>query len=172
MLIKFTAFAVLAAAPAPLLAATPAPTGDQQECRASSPGIRVTVAGMKDRAGVLKLELYPANQADFLKDDQALLKAGKVFRRIQAPVPRQGAVSLCIATPSTGRYAVIVIHQRSGKPKFSIAKDGIGVPGNDRLGRKRPTVEQASVVVESGVATATVTMQYLRGLAGFGPVAE
>ena len=172
MLIKFTAFAVLAAtAPTPL-AATPAPTGDQWDCRASSPGIRVTVAGLKDRAGVLKLELYPANQTDFLKDDQALLKAGKVFRRIQAPVPRQGAVSLCIATPSAGRYAVIVIHERTGKPKFSIAKDGIGVPGNDRLGRKRPTVEQASVVVDRGVATATVTMQYLRGLSGFGPVVE
>jgi uncharacterized protein (DUF2141 family) len=170
MPIKHYMFVLLAATlVTPLASAAPA---GAQDCRASAPGIRVNISGLKDRVGQLKLELYPANQADFLQDDQALLKAGKVFRRVQSAIPQQGDVSLCIAAPHAGRYAVIVIHERDGKPKFTIARDGIGVPGSNRLGRSRPTVDQAAVTVDGHVITVAARMQYLRGLAGFGSVAE
>ena len=50
-----------------------------------------TSTGLKDRTGELKLELYPANEADFLKDDRDLMKEGKIFRRIRAPIAASGA---------------------------------------------------------------------------------
>jgi len=54
----------------------------------AGPAIRANVSGLKDRSGELKLELYPANDADFLKDDRDLIKEGKFFRRIRVPTPQ------------------------------------------------------------------------------------
>jgi uncharacterized protein (DUF2141 family) len=39
----------------------------------------VEVAGLKDRTGKLKLEVYPDNDADFLMDDNVLVYQGKTF---------------------------------------------------------------------------------------------
>ena len=49
------------------------------QCRAneSGPAFLVDVKGLKDRQGRLKLELYPANDADFLADDNILIASGK-----------------------------------------------------------------------------------------------
>jgi len=53
--------------------------------------IRVQVTGLKDRIGRLKLELYPANEDDFLKDDRDLKREGKFFHRIWAQTPANGS---------------------------------------------------------------------------------
>lgn len=84
----------------------------------AGPAIRANVSGLKDRAGELKLELYPANEADFLKDDRDLVKEGKFFRRIRVPTPQSGAIALCIKAPRPGRYALLFTHNRDGKNKF------------------------------------------------------
>jgi len=133
------------------------------------PAIRVSVAGLKDRAGRLKLELYPANEDDFLKDDRDLLKEGKFFRRIWAATPQSGPVTLCIRAPGPGRYALLLTHDRDGKNKFNFWKDGAGFPSNQKLGRSRPKLQQALINVGPGVTTTTIQVQYLRGLSGFGP---
>src|SRR3954451_23966192 len=65
----------------------------------AGPAIRANVSGLKDRSGQLKLELYPANESDFLKDDRDLIKEGKFFRRIRVPTPQSGAIALCIKAP-------------------------------------------------------------------------
>lgn len=143
----------------------------RNDCAASEPGVRVNISGLRDKSGRLKLELYPATQADFLQDDKALLKAGKVFRRIVVMVPARAA-SMCVPVPRPGRYAVIVIHKRDTSPKFSVTNDGVALPGNSRIGRRRPTVDEATVVVADRVITVDARMQYLRGLAGFKPFAR
>lgn len=132
--------------------------------------ILVNVVGLKDRKGEMKLELYPANEDDFLKDDRDLIKEGKFFRRVRTPTPQIGAVEMCIRAPSAGRYALLVTHNRDGKNKFSFWSDGAGFASNQKLGRSRPKVNQAIVDVRSGVTPVTVRMQYLRGLGGFGPM--
>ena len=160
---------------AALLAATPAAAqsigSDAAACNnGQGPAIRVNVVGLKDRTGRLKLELYPANETDFLRDDHDLEREGKTFRRIWAPMPASGPVALCIKVPQPGRYAIFFTHDRDGRNKFDFWKDGAGLPSNARLGRARPKVGQAIVEVGRGVTTTNIQAQYLRGLAGFGPL--
>lgn len=134
------------------------------------PAIQVDVSGLKDRAGRLKLELYPATEEDFLKDDRDLAKEGKTFRRVWATTPPSGAVVMCIRVPAPGSYAVLFTHDRDGKNKFDFWTDGAGFPSNQRLGRSRPKLRQALVNVGNGVTTVNIRAQYLRGLGGFGPL--
>jgi uncharacterized protein (DUF2141 family) len=132
--------------------------------------IQVNVVGLKDRTGELKLELYPATEEDFLKDDRDLIRQGKVFRRVRVPTPHAGPVALCIRVPRAGRYALLLTHNRDGKNKFSVWQDGAGFPSNRRLGRQRPKLDGAVIDVGPGVAVTTIRAQYLRGLGGFAPV--
>ncbi|WP_156349103.1 MULTISPECIES: DUF2141 domain-containing protein [unclassified Sphingomonas] len=134
------------------------------------PAIRVNVTGLKDRTGRLKLELYPANEADFLKDDRDLRAEGKFFRRVWGDMPASGAVQLCIKAPSPGRYALLFTHDRDGRNKFNFMRDGAGFVGSGKLGRARPKLAQAIVTVSAGVVTVNVRAQYLRGLGGFAPL--
>lgn len=144
---------------------------DAAACRSGEgPAIAVEITGLKDRTGELKLELYPGEEADFLKDDHVLIAAGKTFRRVIVPTPATGPTTMCIRVPRPGRYALLLTHNRDGKNKFSIWTDGAGFASNTKLGRSRPKVGQALVEVGAGVTTVRITAQYLRGLGGFGPI--
>ena len=143
---------------------------DAAACAGGGPAILAKIVGLKDRKGELKLELYPANEQDFLKDDRDLIKQGKLFRRIRVPTPASGAVQLCMRVPRPGRYALLFTHNRDGKNKFGFWSDGAGFVSTQKLGRSRPKLAQAVVSVPAGVASITIRAQYLRGLGGFGPV--
>jgi uncharacterized protein (DUF2141 family) len=136
----------------------------------SGPRLYVNVAGLKDRSGRLKLELYPANEADFLKDDRDLKREGKQMRRVWAQTPGGGDVRLCIRAPSAGTWALLFTHDRDGKNKFNFWQDGAGFPSNQRLGRNRPKLRQAMVNIPAAGGAINVRAQYLRGLGGFGPL--
>jgi uncharacterized protein (DUF2141 family) len=166
--------ALLALSIAAPAAARPAPAAAQDvgSCNVPGPGaqIHVSVVGLKDRTGRLKLELYPANDGDFLKDDRDLRKEGKVFRRVWAQTPQAGAVNLCILAPGPGRWAVLLTHDRDGKNKFNFWQDGAGFISTEHLGRSRPSVNQAIINVGPGGTNVTIRLQYLRGLGGFSPL--
>lgn len=144
--------------------------GDAPACASGGPAILANIVGLKDRKGELKLELYPANSQDFLRDDRDLVREGKLFRRVRVPTPPSGGVQLCMRVPRPGRYALLFTHNRDGKNKFSIWADGAGFASNQRLGRARPKLQQAIVDVPAGVASVTIRAQYLHGLSGFAPV--
>lgn len=147
--------------------------GDSAACTSGAgPAIRANLLGLKDRVGELKLELYPATEADFLKDDRDLIKEGKFFRRIRVPTPPSGAITMCIKVPSPGRYALLFTHNRDGKNKFNFWVDGAGFPSNVRLGRTRPKLDMAVIAVGKGVTVTDIRAQYLRGLGGFGPLRD
>ena len=164
-------WAALAATLLPAAAGAQAIGDDAAACNAGNgPAIRVNVTGLKDRTGRLKLELFPANEADFLKDDRDLKREGKFFRRIWAATPAgAGTVQLCIRAPANGRYALFFTHDRDGRNKFNFWRDGAGFPSNVRLGRSRPKLAQAIITVGTGITTTTIRAQYLRGLSGFAP---
>ncbi len=143
--------------------------GRDAVCNGTSPSVRVSIVGLKDRSGRLKIELYPANEDDFLKDDTKLKNEGKFFARLWTQTPKSGAVNLCIRAPRPGRYALLFTHDRDGKNKFNFWRDGAGFASNRKLGRSRPQLKEAVINVGPGVTTVTIHAQYLRGFSGFAP---
>lgn len=157
-------------APAILDAAPPQveALGDPGCASGEGPAILVNITGLKDRAGEVKLELYPAVEADFLKDDRDLVKEGKVFRRVRVPTPRAGPVELCIRAPRPGRYGLLFTHNRDGKNKFNYKIDGAGVASNQRIGMSKPKLASSTVTVGERPMSTVIRVQYL-GLLGFSP---
>ena len=164
------ALLVLAAVQA--LASTPDLGKAAGRCRPGEqgPAFIVTAVGLKDRKGLLKVELYPANNADFLADDNVLIAAGKAFRRVEIAVPASGPVEICIRAPGPGVYALSVLHDRDGNRKFGLSVDGIGFAGNPKLGWSKPAAEAASVRVGAGPTATRVVLNYRQGLLSFGPI--
>ena len=146
---------------------------DSAICAAGrGPAIQANIIGLKDRAGEVKLELYPANETDFLRDDYLLQQEHKLFRRVTALTPKAGTISICLKVPGPGRYAILFTHNRDGKEKFDFWTDGAGFPSGERLGRSRPKLHQAIIDVGPGITTTNIRAQYLRGLGGFGPMKD
>lgn len=169
--------AVLAPA-LPLLAAATIPsTPDlgkaEGRCRPgeSGPSFLVDVQGLKDRQGKLKLEVYPANDKDFLEDDNVLVSQGKTFRRVEMPVPATGTPRLCVRLPGPGTYAVSLLHDRNQDRKFEWRTDGIGFAGNPKLGWGKPRARKASAIAGNGPTTITIVLNYERGL-GMAPLSR
>ena len=135
-------------------------------CRPNEPGpaIIVNVAGLSDRKGRLKLEVYPSNDRDFLADDNVLIMAGKTFRRVDEPVPRSGPVQLCVRVPQAGRYSLSLLHDRDSNHRFGLSSDGIGFPNNPRLGLSRPRAAAAQVMAGPHRTPVTIMMNYRRGI--------
>ena len=132
------------------------------------PAVEVTITGLKDRQGEVRVELYPATDEDFLKGDHELIAQDKVFRRVSIAPPKAGPVAICIRVPHAGRYALVMIHERDGKMKFDYRIDGAGTPSNRRLGFGKPKLPEALITVGAGVTPIPIRAQYL-GLFGFSP---
>ncbi|MBP6362649.1 MAG: DUF2141 domain-containing protein [Novosphingobium sp.] len=161
---------LLAAGPA--LRSTPDLGKAEGRCRAgeSGPALMVEAVGMKDRTGKMKLEVYPANDQDFLADDNVLVAAGKTFRRVEVDTPDSGPVVLCVRIPGPGTYAVTLLHDRDSNRKFGWKIDGIGFSGNPKLGWSKPKASSARMLVKSGgVSKISIVMNYKSGL-GVGPL--
>ncbi len=130
----------------------------------TGPAILVEAVGLKDREGLLRLELYPARDGDFLGDDNLLIAAGKTFARVDMPVPKNGAARLCIRVPRAGNYALSLLHDRNSNLKFDLSNDGIGFPGNPRLGWSKPKAAVATVTAGAGLTRIAIRLNYRHGL--------
>lgn len=162
----------LTAASTPALRSTPSLGMASGRCRAheAGPAIMIRAIGLKDRTGVLRAELYPPNDKDFLADDNMLIAAGKTFERVEADIPPSGTPTLCIRAPAPGDYSLALIHDRDGDRKFSLLHDGIGFAGNHPLGFGKPTARSATITVPAGVIETDIIMNYRHGLLSFAPL--
>ena len=161
----------------PLLAQGALQTGPdlgkaEGRCRANEqgPAFIVSVVGLKDRTGNLKLEVYPANEEDYLQDDNILLNAGKTFRRVEVPVPAGETPELCIRVPGPGRYSVVLLHDRDRNHRFNWQRDGVGFASNPSLGMSQPEWNETVATAGSGRTRISITLNYLRGLRGMQPL--
>lgn len=143
----------------------------EAKCRPgeTGPAFLVSIDGLKDRQGNLKLEVYPSNDEDFLQDDNILINQGKVFRRVEVPVP-SGAAELCVRVPAPGAYSITVLHDRDSNRKFGFTVDGVGLSANPKLGLSKPKAAKTRVMAGSGLTRIHIVMNYRHGLFGFGPI--
>ena len=160
--------------PAQAIRSTPDLGQAAGRCRAgeSGPAFLVSVEGLKDRRGLLKVEVYPDNDRDFLADDNKLIEEGKVFRRVEVATPQSGPVTLCIRVPGPGRYSVMVLHDRDANHKFGLSTDGVGFAGNPHLGWSKPRAAAASALAHDRPTPITIVMNYRHGLFSMGPIAR
>jgi uncharacterized protein (DUF2141 family) len=136
----------------------------------TGPALQITLAGLKDRQGRVRAELYPANDQDFLGDDNKLIMAGKTFRRVELELPQAGPVTMCLRTPGPGAYTLSLLHDRDSNRKFGLSVDGVGFANDPKLGWSKPRADKVTVHADGGLTRLTVTMQYRRGLFSFGPL--
>lgn len=161
--LTFTAALAALAFVAPATATQAALGPDAAACAADSPSVLVNVTGFKNRAGKLRVQLYGANPADFLAK-------GKKLRRIDLPVARSGAMPVCIAVPSPGRYAIAVRHDADGNGK-SGWNDGGGFSNNPDISLMdlKPKHSEVAFNVGQGTKAVNVVLNYRRGLT-IGPI--
>lgn len=136
----------------------------------TGPALIIDIVGLKDRSGLMRAELYPANDADFLEDDKILVRAGKTFHRVETAVPPSGPVQLCVRVPGPGPYTLSLLHDRDSNRKFGISSDGIGFPGNPRLGLSKPKAKATTFIAGNGITNITIRLNYRHGLFSFGPL--
>lgn len=134
------------------------------------PRFLVRVEGLKDRRGRLKLELYPANDQDFLAPDNVLITAGRPFARVEVEPIADTAIELCIRAPRPGTYALALLHDRDADRRFTLTQDGIGFAGNPRLGLSKPKAAAAAAQVGGAAASVRIVLNYRQSLLGFGPL--
>jgi len=137
--------------------AAQAMSGDVAACRGGGDGILVTVDGFRARTGNIRVALYN-NAATFLE-------RGHTLRKIDVPVPRGGAMRICIAPPGPGRYAVAVRHDLDGNGR-SGWNDGAGFSRNPdiSLARLRPRFDNVAIAAGRGVTPVRVVLNYRYGL--------
>ncbi|MEO5597583.1 MAG: DUF2141 domain-containing protein [Novosphingobium sp.] len=169
----------LLGASALLIGAKPVPSHPdlgkaEGQCRPheTGPAFMVEIAGLKDRTGRLKLEVYPAVDGDFLEDDNILINEGKTFRRVEMAVPSDPVPHMCIRVPSSGSYALSVLHDRDADRKFGFSVDGAAFSRNPRLGISKPKAATVRVDAGPGVTPLRIVMNYRKGLLSFGPLGK
>ncbi len=165
------ALAVLASGP---IQTSPELGKTEGRCRPgeTGPALQLVTKGLKDRSGLLKVEVYPSNDHDFLEDDNILLNAGKTFRRVEAAIPQSGDPLVCIRVPSAGVYSVVMMHDRNSNHKLNITQDGIGIPNHPRLGWPKPSAAATRVNAGPGLTRIEVMMNYKSGLFSFSPLKQ
>jgi uncharacterized protein (DUF2141 family) len=168
----FSALALAALVGAAPVKPNPSLGKAEAACRPNEPGpaLLITAIGLKDLKGLLRAELYPDNDTDFLQDDAILVNQGKTFRRVDLDLgPGRGA-TLCMRVPAPGRYAMSVLHDRDRNLKFGLFSDGIGFSNNPKLTRSKPKAASAIVVAGPGITRISIRMNYLHGFMQFGPL--
>ena len=137
----------------------------------TGPALLFDVVGLKDRAGRLKLEVYPDNDDDFLADDNVLVNAGKTFRRVEIETPPSGPITLCVRVPGPGTYSVVLLHDRDSNRKIGLSVDGLAFPGPPRkFCWHKPSAADTTITAGPGITRSTITMTYRSGIFCFAPL--
>jgi len=145
-------------------AATPAQAQYKQEMRndmrrcaaGSGPAIEVTVAGVKNGSGTVRVQTYRATSSDWLQK-------GRWLSRIEVPA-RAGSMTFCVPVPAAGDYALAVRHDVNGNGETDITIDGGAMSNNPSINifnLGRPSVSKTAFAVGNGVKAIRVQMKYL-----------
>ena len=128
---------------------------DPARCRGAGPAVPVTVSGIENAQGNMRVQIYHGTEADWLT-------SGRWLYRIEVPA-RAGNMSFCLPVPSDGSYAVAVRHDVNGNGRTDITSDGGAMSNNpsiNLLNLGRPSVRRTRFDV-SGVTSINVNMRYM-----------
>jgi uncharacterized protein (DUF2141 family) len=130
---------------------------DLARCSAGKgPSVLVNVRGVKEAAGRVRVQSYPATSG-------AWLAKGRWLHRIETRADA-GTMSFCVPVPSAGNYGIAVRHDRNGNGQTDIRKDGGGFSNNPSiniLNLGKPSVSKVSFYAGTGVTKITINLKYM-----------
>jgi uncharacterized protein (DUF2141 family) len=126
-------------------------------CPSEGKSIHVHVHAIRSASGTVKAVLYGPDPKSFLVKGE---KADKEREPAQ-----EGNMTLCVAAPEDGRYAVVVYHDENDNHKFDrnwigLPTEGFGVSNNPSLFLAAPKFEESSFEVNGEVTNVDVDMKY------------
>ncbi len=119
--------------------------------------IHVHIHSLRNAQGTVKAVLYGPDPATFLVKGK---KADKEREPAEA-----GSMTLCVAAPENGRYAVVVYHDENDNHKFDrnwigLPTEGFGVSNDPTLFLAPPSFEESSFEVGEDIVHVDVDVKY------------
>ena len=146
-----------------LLAAVPAHaqyrnkiSNDLNRCKGATPSVLVTVAGVSESKGTVRVQTYNGTAAEWLK-------TGKWLHRVEAPA-RAGTMTFCLPVPDAGTYAVAVRHDVNGNGDTDLREDGGGMSNNPSINifnLGKPSIKKTAISVGNGPKSIRINMRYM-----------
>lgn len=121
----------------------------------AGPAVKVTVTGIKDARGMIRVQSYNATKADWLE-------SGRWLARIEVPAT-SGSMTFCVPMPSSGSYGIAVRHDVNGNGKTDIREDGGAMSNNPSINifnLGKPSYTRTAFPVGNGVTAISVNMKY------------
>ena len=132
-------------------------SNDLSRCTAGKgPAVLVSVRGVKEAAGKIRVQSYPANGS-------AWLAKGRWLHRIETRA-NAGSMSFCVPVPAEGKYGIAVRHDRNANGKTDIRQDGGGFSNNPSisiLNLGKPSVSKVAFQAGPGVTKITINLKYM-----------
>jgi uncharacterized protein (DUF2141 family) len=126
-------------------------------CPSEGKPIYVHVQGIRNASGTVKAVLYGP-------DPDSFLVKGEKTDSEREPAQKE-TMTLCVAAPDVGKYAVVVYHDENDNHKFDrnwvgLPTEGFGVSNNPSLFLAAPKFEESSFEVKEGVTHVIIEMKY------------
>ena len=126
-------------------------------CPSWGTSIHVHIHGIRNALGTIKAVLYGPNPEDFLVK-------GKKADKEREPAQKK-SMTLCVAAPKEGQYAVVVYHDENDNHKFDrnwigLPTEGFGVSNNPRFFLAPPAFEESAFEVKGELTKVDVEMKY------------
>jgi uncharacterized protein (DUF2141 family) len=132
-------------------------TNDLSQCtQGKGPAVLVTVRGIKEPSGNIRVQSYPAISS-------AWLAKGRWLHRVETRASA-GSMSICMPVPSEGKYGIAVRHDVNGNGKTDFTQDGGGFSNNPSisiLNFGKPSVTKVAFEAGPGVTRITVNLKYM-----------
>ena len=134
-----------------------APEQPANTCPSWGTPIHVHIHGIRNAHGTVKAVLYGP-------DPETFLVKGKKADKEREPT-EEGSMTLCVAAPEMGRYAVVVYHDENDNHTFDrnwigLPVEGFGFSHNPTLLFAPPSFEEAAFDVNGDLTHVEVQIKY------------
>jgi uncharacterized protein (DUF2141 family) len=130
---------------------------DLSRCAAGKgPAVLVSVRGVKESTGQIRVQSYPATGS-------AWLTKGRWLHRVESRASA-GNMTFCVPVPSEGRYGIAVRHDRNANGKTDIREDGGGFSNNPSINifnLGKPSASKVAFQAGPGVTRISINLKYM-----------
>lgn len=127
------------------------------QCPEPGKPVHVHIHGIRNAQGTVKAVLYGPDPNDFLVK-------GKKTDKEREPA-REGTMTLCVAAPDVGQYAVVIYHDENNNHTFDrnwigLPTEGFGVSNDPSLFLAAPSFGESKFEVTEDITHISIEMKY------------